>query len=143
MSPLQEVETFVEHCRQAGLSVTQQRIAIYQLLAQRGGHLTAQELHDRLRKQHPTLSLNTVYTNLEALVSVRLVNRVTINGERSHYYDANEVPHVHLVCQSCGAIEDLPKEDLDTLVLPRSATRHFRVTGYRLQIDGVCHRCKQ
>ena len=62
-----ETAAFAAHCRAHGLSVTHQRLAIFEALASSRAHPSAEQLHRLVQKRIPTLSLATVYKNLEAL----------------------------------------------------------------------------
>ena len=61
------VQDAAQTLRDAGLKATPQRIAILRALDGDETHPTAQELHDRLREEFPTLSVATVYNTLSAL----------------------------------------------------------------------------
>jgi len=54
--------------REAGLKATAPRIQILAALEIDKSHPTAEELHDRLRGEHPSLSLSTVYKTLEVFL---------------------------------------------------------------------------
>ena len=56
-----QVDTFAEHCRAHGLSVTSQRLAIFEALAASREHPSAEQIHKAVRRRIPTLSLATVY----------------------------------------------------------------------------------
>src|SRR5882762_7382129 len=83
--PSQEVERFAAFCREHGLSVTHQRLAIFEALAASREHPSAEQLHRAVQRRIPTLSLATVYKNLEALKAIGAVADVNPLHEQGRY----------------------------------------------------------
>ena len=67
-------------------------------------------LYAAVRKEHPSISLATVYKNLATLVDARLVVESAVPGQKTRY-DIYEKEHIHIVCKHCGAVSDIFKED--------------------------------
>ena len=65
-------ETLDEH----GLKSTHQRMVIYQTLKDSSAHPTAENIFEKLRRSHPSISLGTVYKTLETFVEKGLIKRV-------------------------------------------------------------------
>src|SRR5256885_13831048 len=115
-----QVDTFAAHCRANGLSVTSQRLAIFEALAASREHPSAEQIHKAVQRRIPTLSLATVYKNLEALKAIGAVADVNPLHEQGRYEAA--LPgtgagqaHHHLGCGSCKEVRDLPDSELDPL----------------------------
>src|SRR4030088_1689995 len=58
---------FVTRCREKGLAVTPQRVAILNALLASGDHPSAEEIYTEVRTEQPTISLATVHRTLEML----------------------------------------------------------------------------
>ena len=58
----------IERCREAGLNVTPQRIAIYRALLASEDHPTPEMLYRAVSRDMPSLSLATIYKTLDTLV---------------------------------------------------------------------------
>ena len=115
-----EVEKFAGYCRSHGLSVTHQRLAIFEALASSREHPSAEQLHRAVQRRIPTLSLATVYKNLEALQRIGAVSDVNPLHETGRYEAALPgtgagKPHHHIVCVACKKVRDLHDRDLDGL----------------------------
>jgi Fur family peroxide stress response transcriptional regulator len=91
--------------RDAGLKATPQRMAILRSLAGDETHPTAQELHERLSAEYPSLSVATVYNTLSALTRVERCTPLELGGPVR--FDPNVEPHDHAVCERCGSIRDV------------------------------------
>jgi Fe2+ or Zn2+ uptake regulation protein len=91
--------------REAGLKATPQRLAILRSLAGDETHPTAQELHERLSAEFPSLSVATVYNTLSALTRIARCIPLELGGPLR--FDPNVQPHDHAVCEQCGSIRDV------------------------------------
>ncbi len=127
-------------CRARGVRVTAQRLAVYRVLAADASHPSADAVYARLRPRVPGLSRTTVYRVLDTLQGEGLVRRVSTTRGVARY-DAITAPHQHLVCRSCGSMEDFVSPALSGLAAPRTAGRGFRVEELDIRLVGTCARC--
>jgi Fur family peroxide stress response transcriptional regulator len=96
-----------------------------------------------LQKEHPDISLATVYRNLALFRKQGLVQCVaTVNGiER---FDANTAPHVHFICSQCDAVLDLPELQVpQSLCGEAAAGVGGQVTTCQLCFTGICGECSR
>jgi Fur family peroxide stress response transcriptional regulator len=141
-----DVETFAQYFRSHGLSVTHQRLAIFEALAGSREHPSAEQLHRAVQRRIPKLSLATVYKNLEAFKAIGAVADVNPLHEQGRYEAALPGtgvghPHHHLVCVSCKKVRDLHDGELDRLRV-RDA-QGFDVRAVRVQAEGLCPECQK
>ncbi len=128
--------------KQAGLRITQQRLAICELLANSDQHPTAQMIFERLRIEYPTLSLATVYNTLETLECLGAVNSLGSAGDDAVHYDADTSPHVNLACVSCHRVIDLPSQHVHALDDEVTASSGYQIVGARVLYYGLCSECQ-
>lgn len=137
-----KMDRFVAACRERGLSVTHQRLAIYGALAETAQHPGAEQIFEIVRAQYPTLSLATVYKTLETLEAIGLIRKVNDLHEAA-LYDANLDPHHHLVCTQCRRVFDFYEGDVAGLPDPGTLLDdRFEVQGYQIQFNGLCAACR-
>ena len=98
--------------------------------------MTAEQVYDKLREIYPTVSLATVYNNLNKLCRANLIRRVSVEGFADRY--DRVVRHDHLVCQRCGRLSDITLEDL-TPTLRGQLCENF--LGYDLRVFYICPEC--
>jgi len=92
----------IESVRQQGYRMTPQREMILEAIHGDDGHLTADEIYQKVRAKSPAVNLATIYRTLELLKALRLVTAID-TGEGCVYYElAGEQRHHHLVCKECG-----------------------------------------
>ena len=120
MHTKKQIVECIEKCRAHGLKVTPQRLLIYNELQTSNGHLSPEQLYNRVKEYQPNISLATVYKALDVFYSVRLVAKVTCLECTSAYYETNIEHHHHLICKLCQAIDDIYSDQLDILNIPES-----------------------
>lgn len=116
---------------------SRQRELIYQALRDTKEHPTADMIYQALRPEHPTLSLGTVYRNLNVLSSDGRIVRMPFSVDR---YDGDTSPHPHFVCSRCGRVHDM---DLpyDRGLDEAAARTGCQVTGHTMLFTGLCAQC--
>jgi Fur family peroxide stress response transcriptional regulator len=132
---------FEASCRERGVRVTTQRLAVYRALAADGSHPTAEEVHARLGKVLPGLALTSVYRILDSLGGERLIRRVSTTDGVARF-DAKLAQHEHLVCRVCGTMTDYASPELRALLPARVAVPGFDVEDLDLRLVGRCASCR-
>lgn len=123
----------------SGVRATVQRRAVLQAVAEAAGSFTVAELHERARKLEPKLGLATTYRTVELLRASGGVHPLLGEG-RHAYISCRPEHHHHLVCTSCGGVEET---DLCSAPSEEELRRRhgFRAAGHELDIYGTCRRC--
>ena len=119
------------------------RDAILECLRCSKAHPSADMVYAMLQKDHPDISLATVYRNLALFKKQGLIQSIgTVGGiER---FDANTEPHVHFICTGCDAVLDLPELQVpQTLCGSAAAGVGGTVSGCQLTFSGLCGDCSK
>ncbi len=95
--------------KSAKLKATPQRVSTLKVLSKHT-HPTIDELYDEVRKEHPSVSLATVYKNVAALIDAKLAIEFNAPNQKTRF-DINEKPHINVICEGCGKIRDLYEDD--------------------------------
>jgi Fe2+ or Zn2+ uptake regulation protein len=102
--------------RMSGLRVTAPRLAVLELLDQ-GSHLPADAIVAAVRERTGSVSTQGVYNVLTDLVTAGLVHRIEPAGSAALYERSRSERHHHLICRSCGAVNDVACDhDFDACV---------------------------
>ena len=125
---------------QSGHRLTEQRAAVYRFLVGTDTHPTAEDVYHGVRRQLPAISLATVYKSLETFVGSGLALKLSYSDGSSRY-DGRTDPHHHTRCAVCGEVRDVPGSLPLHQVPGLELAGDFRVTGYRLELTGVCAAC--
>ncbi len=128
-----------QRLRESGIKVTPQRLAIVEEL---DGHihLSIDELYETIKKRFPSISLATVYKNINAMMEKQFILEVKIPGEKSKY-ELAKAPHSHVVCETCGKVEDIAL-DLEAVTQKAVNLSHYEIREEVLLLRGVCPACK-
>ena len=127
--------------RRKGYKATPQRIAICRFALHSRDHPSAKRVFNKIRETYPTVSLATVYTTLEILKELGLVQELNFPQGQTRF-DSYMKPHINLVCLRCGNIRDLDDLTAQEIVRRVVAAAKFTVTGQRLDLYGVCEKCR-
>jgi Fur family ferric uptake transcriptional regulator/Fur family peroxide stress response transcriptional regulator len=122
--------------------LTPQRRAVLDVLRASHDHPTANEVYDRVRVVAPGIGAATVYRTLGMLVTTGRALELNLGDGVAARYDANVSRHDHLVCERCGRAVDVDLGVPAELVDAVTRTTSFTVTGYDLQLRGLCPRCQ-
>lgn len=119
---------------------SRQREIILQELVGNPIHPTADKLYDMLKGENPSLSLATVYRNLNQLSSQGKITKLP-QPSGSDRFDGETKPHYHMLCTDCGGFFDCPQLDFEKLDEWLSDETHFHVTSHQLTMYGLCEAC--
>lgn len=125
-----------------GHRLTRARLAILETLVGTGGHVTADELAERVRVDYPHVGRMTVYRTLDLLTELALVRPIYQGTGAAHYVLMLDGHHHHLICLGCGAViefEECMAGRLEALVAERF---QFAITGHLLEFYGRCEACE-
>jgi Fur family transcriptional regulator, peroxide stress response regulator len=133
----------LDQFRQAGMRVTPQRIAIFELLNRSVGHPTANDIYEKLKENYPSMSLATVYNTLDVLVAMGLVSALGNVGDDRVHFDGNTKTHINLACVRCHKIIDVESTYLDGLNAEVVKDSGYEIQGSRILYFGICPDCKE
>lgn len=104
-------------------------------------HLTADEVYEFIKKEHPTIGRGTVYRNLKILVEEGAIRKVEV-PDGSDRFDFTLKDHYHVKCVKCGDIFDVDMEQLPNLKAKIRDTHGMEFLGYDIFFKGICPACR-
>jgi Fur family peroxide stress response transcriptional regulator len=135
-------EIFRLKCRQAGLKITPQRMAVYDALAESRDHPSAEMVFKKVRKIFPNISLDTVNRTLLSLKEIGLAQIVPAPGGPKRF-DGDVSSHQHFKCVKCKRIVDLYYKPFDNIKLPPHIGEKFKILSKNVYLEGVCDLCSK
>ena len=122
---------------------SKQRERMLELLGQTEIHPTADWLYYQLKKEFPSLSLGTVYRNLNILVEQKLIQKLPF-GSTYDRYEVTKNPHYHLVCENCGRVQDfnMPQYYMEINEQAQKMSG-FNISRHRIDFFGTCEKCQK
>lgn len=104
------------------------------------GHVTPEQVFKALNNEGNSISLATVYRNLNILVEMNEIKKIAHPIE-GYQYDKTCVPHYHLHCTKCDRILDLniPYDDKLNKIMKQKTGLH--ITTHSMIAEGICEEC--
>jgi len=126
--------------RARGGRITTSRRAILETFLGVGGHVTAEALTARVQVGQPDVHESTVYRFLDELERLGVVDHVHLGHGPAVYHLAADAHH-HLVCDGCGAVEEVPDEVFAELRGRLRAEFGFALQPRHFAVTGHCRSC--
>ena len=136
-----EQRTLVAYLEEHGLKNTKQREAILEVFLQATGHVTSDELFQRVREEHPNIGYTTVYRTMKLLCDAGLAAERHFDDGITRYEIAHE-HHDHLVCLRCGKIIEFECEMIESTQIEIADRYRFQVLRHRHELYGHCPDCR-
>ena len=130
----------VHRLREAGLRVTQQRVAVLDAV-RRLPHADTDSLINAVRADTGDISHQAVYDVLKVLTEARLIRKIQPLGQVARYERRVGDNHHHAVCRTCGTITDVDCAVGDAPCLSASDANGFVIDEAEVIYWGTCPSC--
>lgn len=135
---------FHEFIAGKGLKSTRQRDVVLDIFLTSNQHMSTEDLYLKVRAKNPTIGYATVYRTLKLFAECGIAREIHFGDGQSRYEHASEGEHHdHLVCTRCGAIQEFENETIERLQDAVAAQFGFRVETHKLEIYGICPKCRK
>ena len=128
-----------ELIRSHGLRRTPQRQATLEAVASAAGHATAEEIVKRVRRKLPAVSPSTVY--LASLEEVGILCHAHLGHTASVYHVGTAGLHQHLVCERCGALQEVSDSLTEPFARSLKRSYAFEANFTHFAVLGLCKSC--
>jgi len=136
------MDVFLSKCRQHNLKITPQRTAVFNALADAEDHPSADAVYQKVKKEFPNISFDTVNRTLIVFSEIGLVEVVEGQGDPRRF-DPRMENHHHFYCIRCGKITDFFSEELNQIEIPPHIEQDFTVISKRMVLKGYCTDCRK
>jgi Fur family ferric uptake transcriptional regulator len=133
-------DVLIHELREAGLRVTGSRVAVLDAL-ERMPHSDANSIVSRVHDEFPSMSVQSVHNVLADLTRVDLIRRIEPAGSAALYERRIGDNHHHVVCTSCGAVEDVDCVVGEAPCLTPASAAGFVVHTAEVTFWGLCPSC--
>ena len=142
--PTHLLQEFRRYLREHSLPVTSQREQVAEVVLAAGGHLSVEDIEQRLRQRGLRIGKATVYRTLDILARSGMISQRDF-GEGFRRYE--RVPghphHEHLICMRCGKVVEFTNDRIEKLKALIAEEHGFTHHHHRLDIYGLCRECQQ
>ena len=130
---------YTEKLRENTLKVTPQRIAMLEEI-EAAGHIDIDALYEILRMSFPSISLATVYKNVNQMYELSILEVIKVPNHKQQYEIA-KAPHIHLACDACGSVMDMD-QCIDELMDSAESGSGYRLNHSSVVLNGICPSCQ-
>jgi Fur family ferric uptake transcriptional regulator len=127
----------------AGGKRSSKRDHIVQVFLRQEGHVSADDLFERVRKEAASIGRATVYRTLQWMVDAGVARKVDFGEGRSRFEPSYRHPrHFHLICNTCHSSSEFLSSDVESLMEEIAGARNFEAAQSVVQIYGTCEQCR-
>ncbi len=120
---------------------TIQKDLIHKAVQNMRRHVTADEVFEFVKNEHPTIGKGTVYRNLGILADEGAIRKVEI-PDGPDCFDFTLDKHYHVRCVKCGAVHDADIEVLENLEERIGDKRGMLFLDHDILFKGICGNCQ-
>jgi len=143
MKTVEMVKRVRDEARRRGIRWTNQRQTIIEIFSDLGEHITAEELHRRVREVDNTVSTATVYRTVNLLVDLGVAEKGHFGGGSASFEMAlHKEHHDHLICLCCQQIIEFHHDGIEGMQQDIATQHGFALRHHRLELYGVCPTCQ-
>lgn len=140
---MKSIAVFDKYINENGLKLTKQRELIVSIFFAAGKHVSADELHHKVLKKDKSIGIATVYRTLRLLCEAGLAREHKFIDNQSRFEPLlSNDHHDHLYCVKCGKVEEFENPTIEKLQDAVAKKYGFQIESHKLEIYGLCKKCK-
>ncbi len=128
--------------KSSGLKATLPRLKILEVFQRAAAsglrHLSAEDVHNSLLSEGVDVGLATVYRVLTQFEQAGLLSRSNFEAGRAVFELDEGRHHDHLVCLTCGRVEEFVDTEIERRQQRIAADHGFRLHDHALALYGEC-----
>jgi Fur family iron response transcriptional regulator len=119
MSKNQYIEKALKMLEASPLKVTEQRLAMVNLLFENGpAHFTAEDIYEEVSNRKVKISLATIYNCLNQFKEFGIIKAIKISSDKI-FFDTNLKDHHHFFCMKSSKLIDVETNKVKISKLPK------------------------
>ena len=128
------------------MKYSRQRNIILDIMKNTYQHPTAEEVYEEAKKVLPEIGIATIYRNLNQLVEIGSIKRISL-GNGNDRYDGHLEEHYHLICKCCGRLQDIRPKKEKLAMLKEAAREAVNLKDENMAslntatLEGICDNC--
>jgi len=127
-----------------GLKSTRQRDLVLECFLASDSHLSTEDLYLKVRAKNSAIGYATVYRTLKLFAEAGIAREIHFGDGQSRYeHVAEGEHHDHLVCTRCGSIQEFQNETIEKLQQEIAAQFGFLVETHKMELYGICSKCRK
>ena len=124
-------------CIKKGIRLTDQRKLVATVMSESNDHPDVDELHKRVNKVDPKISIATVYRTVKLFEEAGIVAKHDFKGSKARYEQSPSEHHDHLIDINTGKIIEFVNEDIEKLQKKVAEKFGYKLVDHRLELYGL------
>ena len=134
----------IDELKSTGLKATAPRLKILELFQKaEQRHMTADDVYRLLLGERSDIGLATVYRVLTQFEQAGILSRNHFEAGKAVYELRNEEHHDHLVCMSCGKVEEFLDTEIERRQRNVATSRGWALQDHAMSLYGLCPACQK
>jgi Fur family ferric uptake transcriptional regulator len=125
-----------DKCIKKGVRLTEQRKLVAQVMSNSEDHPDVDELHKRINKLDPKISIATVYRTVKLFEESGIVAKHDFKGNKARYEQSPQEHHDHLIDINTGEIIEFVNQDIEKLQKQVAEKLGYKLVDHRLELYG-------
>lgn len=122
------------------MKYSKQRSLILETLKENPCHPSAEELFVLVKRKDSSISLATVYRNLNQLAEHGLIRKLS-HLDNIARFDHTLTQHHHFICTSCSRVIDITNDVFPPFLEQLTEQTGLAVTSADISLKGICPDC--
>jgi len=123
-------------CIKKGVRLTEQRKLVAKVMSESKDHPDVDELHKRVNKLDPKISIATVYRTVKLFEESGIVAKHDFKGNKARYEETTQEHHDHLIDINTGEITEFVNDDIEKLQKKVAEKLGYKLVDHRLELYG-------
>jgi Fe2+ or Zn2+ uptake regulation protein/SAM-dependent methyltransferase len=136
-------EPLVEALGEAGYRLTEPRRIVAELVAERAGHFTANDLITDAQERDLGIGRATIFRALDLFTELQVLERIDLpTGDHAYVPCLPGYHHHHVICQRCAQVTEVEDLGLGGAIASMEQKTGWIVQKHRLELYGLCPECQ-
>lgn len=131
-----------QELKSAHLKITPARLAVLKSLENTSQPVDVATIMEDLKSNGLRVDPATVFRIINLFTKAGLTSKLSLNEGKFRYEIASKDDHHHLICQSCGKMEDVADPWISSLEKTIEKKKGFKIKSHSLEFFGICLKCQ-
>ncbi len=137
-------QIFQDFVTREGLKSTRQRDVILDVFLSAKRHISVEELYRKIRAKHQGIGYATVCRTLKLFTKSGIAYEIQFGDGQTRYDQiAAGEHHDHLICSACGTIMEFENKTIEALQDAVAESHGFLINRHKLELYGICAKCRK
>ena len=130
------IDDIENKCIEKGVRLTEQRKLVAKVMSELKSHPDVNELHKRVNRFDPKISIATVYRTVKLFEEAGIVEKHDFKGNKARYEQTTQEHHDHLIDINTGEITEFVNDDIEKLQKQVAEKLGYKLVDHRLELYG-------